>query len=173
MGSSSSLGSAGSSSARHLAPGACSEAAPEAPAPGHCCTFADPVTVNLEGAVTFEAPDLPEETLMEVSAPRCGRQFPGPGGGAQPPPQPPHFSAARAHGDSAQPALHAGLRPARAGDRGPEGQRQRHGRGARVPAAGERGGRPDQPAEPGVGVRVPCGAGVAGGGAGVLGLRAA
>uniref|UniRef100_A0A452RRA7 Unc-51 like autophagy activating kinase 1 n=1 Tax=Ursus americanus TaxID=9643 RepID=A0A452RRA7_URSAM len=81
VGSSSSLGSAGSSSARHLAPGACSEAAPEAPAPGHCCTFADPVTVNLEGAVTFEAPDLPEETLMEVSAPRCGRQFPGPGGG--------------------------------------------------------------------------------------------
>ncbi|XP_045670615.1 serine/threonine-protein kinase ULK1 isoform X5 [Ursus americanus] len=65
VGSSSSLGSAGSSSARHLAPGACSEAAPEAPAPGHCCTFADPVTVNLEGAVTFEAPDLPEETLME------------------------------------------------------------------------------------------------------------
>ncbi|XP_058387192.1 serine/threonine-protein kinase ULK1 isoform X3 [Diceros bicornis minor] len=65
VGSSSSLSSAGSSSARHLAPGACSEAAPEVPAPGHCCSFADPVTANLEGAVTFEAPDLPEETLME------------------------------------------------------------------------------------------------------------
>ncbi|XP_032702765.1 serine/threonine-protein kinase ULK1 isoform X1 [Lontra canadensis] len=65
VGSSSSLGSAGSSSARHLPPGACGEGAPDAPAPGHCCGFADPVTANLEGAVTFEAPDLPEETLME------------------------------------------------------------------------------------------------------------
>lgn len=69
VGSSSSLSSAGS--ARHLVPGACSEAAPEALAPGHCCSFADPVTANLEGAVTFEAPDLPEETLMEV---RRGRR---------------------------------------------------------------------------------------------------
>ncbi|XP_019524469.1 PREDICTED: serine/threonine-protein kinase ULK1 [Hipposideros armiger] len=65
VGSSSSLSSAGSASARHLVPGACSEAAPEALAPGHCCSFADPVAANLEGAVTFEAPDLPEETLME------------------------------------------------------------------------------------------------------------
>ncbi|XP_029777729.1 serine/threonine-protein kinase ULK1 isoform X4 [Suricata suricatta] len=65
VGSSGSVGSAGSSSARHLAPGACGEAAPEVPAPGHCRSFADPVTANLEGAVTFEAPDLPEETLME------------------------------------------------------------------------------------------------------------
>uniref|UniRef100_A0A8D1NQC5 non-specific serine/threonine protein kinase n=1 Tax=Sus scrofa TaxID=9823 RepID=A0A8D1NQC5_PIG len=65
VGSSSSLSSAGSSSARHLAPGAYSEATLEVPAPGHCCSFADPVTANLEGAVTFEAPDLPEETLME------------------------------------------------------------------------------------------------------------
>ncbi|XP_017724310.1 serine/threonine-protein kinase ULK1 isoform X2 [Rhinopithecus roxellana] len=60
-----STGSAGSS-ARHLGPGACSEApAPELPAPGHSCSFADPIAANLEGAVTFEAPDLPEETLME------------------------------------------------------------------------------------------------------------
>uniref|UniRef100_G1RAV4 Serine/threonine-protein kinase n=1 Tax=Nomascus leucogenys TaxID=61853 RepID=G1RAV4_NOMLE len=60
-----STGSAGSS-ARHLVPGACSEApAPELPAPGHGCSFADPIAANLEGAVTFEAPDLPEETLME------------------------------------------------------------------------------------------------------------
>lgn len=66
MGSSSSLSSAGSASARHLVPGACSEAAPEVLAPGHCCSFADTVAANLEGAVTFEAPDLPEETLMEV-----------------------------------------------------------------------------------------------------------
>ncbi|XP_036132130.1 serine/threonine-protein kinase ULK1 isoform X1 [Molossus molossus] len=65
VGSSSSLSSAGSASARHLVSGACSEAAPEALAPGHCCSFADTVAANLEGAVTFEAPDLPEETLME------------------------------------------------------------------------------------------------------------
>uniref|UniRef100_A0A287CZH7 non-specific serine/threonine protein kinase n=1 Tax=Ictidomys tridecemlineatus TaxID=43179 RepID=A0A287CZH7_ICTTR len=58
------VGSAGSS-ARHLLPGACSEPVPELPAPGHCCSFADPLSVNLDGAVTFEAPDLPEETLME------------------------------------------------------------------------------------------------------------
>ncbi|XP_064235610.1 serine/threonine-protein kinase ULK1 [Aotus nancymaae] len=60
-----SVGSAGSS-ARHLGPGACSEApAPELSAPGHGCSFADPIAANLEGVVTFEAPDLPEETLME------------------------------------------------------------------------------------------------------------
>eukprot|EP00069_Balaena_mysticetus_P010144 bmy_20540T0 len=65
VGSSSPISSAGSSSARHLAPGAYGEAPLEVPAPGHCCSFADPVAANLEGAVTFEAPDLPEETLME------------------------------------------------------------------------------------------------------------
>ncbi|XP_037367241.1 serine/threonine-protein kinase ULK1 isoform X5 [Talpa occidentalis] len=65
VGSSSSLSSAGSASTRPLAPGACGEAAPEVPAPGHCRGFANPVAANLEGAVTFEAPDLPEETLME------------------------------------------------------------------------------------------------------------
>ncbi|XP_066872101.1 serine/threonine-protein kinase ULK1 isoform X3 [Kogia breviceps] len=65
VGSSSPLSSAGSPSARHLAPGAYGEAPLEVPAPGHCCSFADPVAANLEGAVTFEAPDLPEETLME------------------------------------------------------------------------------------------------------------
>ncbi|KAM8818590.1 serine/threonine-protein kinase ULK1 isoform 2-T2 [Rhynchonycteris naso] len=65
VGSSSSLSSAGSASARHLVSGACSEIAPEVLAPGHCCGFADTVAANLEGAVTFEAPDLPEETLME------------------------------------------------------------------------------------------------------------
>ncbi|XP_058137183.1 serine/threonine-protein kinase ULK1 isoform X2 [Dasypus novemcinctus] len=66
VGSSSSLGSAGSPSGRHLASAACSEGAvPELSAPGHCCSLADPLAANLEGAVTFEAPDLPEETLME------------------------------------------------------------------------------------------------------------
>ncbi|XP_053525720.1 serine/threonine-protein kinase ULK1 isoform X2 [Artibeus jamaicensis] len=65
VGSSSSLCTAGAASARHLASGACSEATPEALAPGHCCSFADTMAANLEGAVTFEAPDLPEETLME------------------------------------------------------------------------------------------------------------
>ncbi|XP_023976789.1 serine/threonine-protein kinase ULK1 [Physeter macrocephalus] len=65
VGSSSPLSSAGSPSARHLTPGAYGEAPLEVPAPGHCCSFADPVAANLEGAVTFEAPDLPEETLME------------------------------------------------------------------------------------------------------------
>uniref|UniRef100_A0A8C5P0Y7 non-specific serine/threonine protein kinase n=1 Tax=Jaculus jaculus TaxID=51337 RepID=A0A8C5P0Y7_JACJA len=59
-----SLGSAGSSSARHLVPGPCSEA-PELSVPSHCCSFADPLAANMEGGVTFEAPDLPEETLME------------------------------------------------------------------------------------------------------------
>ncbi|XP_045436277.1 serine/threonine-protein kinase ULK1 isoform X2 [Pipistrellus kuhlii] len=65
---------------------------------------------------------------------------------------------ARAHGDPARPALHAGLRPARPGDRHPQGQRQRGGRRPRVRAAGERGGRPDQPAEPRVGLRGAAGA---------------
>ncbi|XP_064128086.1 serine/threonine-protein kinase ULK1 isoform X2 [Loxodonta africana] len=66
VGSSGSLSSAGSSSGRHLLPGACNEAAaPEPPAPGHCYSYVDPIAANLEGVVTFEAPDLPEETLME------------------------------------------------------------------------------------------------------------
>ncbi|XP_023576272.1 serine/threonine-protein kinase ULK1 isoform X4 [Octodon degus] len=60
-----SVGSAGSSSARHLMPGACGEAAPEFTAPGHCCSTGDPLSAHLDGAITFEAPDLPEETLME------------------------------------------------------------------------------------------------------------
>ncbi|XP_063081512.1 serine/threonine-protein kinase ULK1 isoform X2 [Cavia porcellus] len=59
-----SVGSAGSS-ARHLMPGACGEVAPELTVPSHCCSISDPLSAHLEGAVTFEAPDLPEETLME------------------------------------------------------------------------------------------------------------
>ncbi|KAM6155524.1 serine/threonine-protein kinase ULK1 isoform 1-T1 [Rhynchocyon petersi] len=66
VGSSGSLSSAGSSSGRHLLPGACNEGTATEPSiPGHGCSFADPIAANLEGVVTFEAPDLPEETLME------------------------------------------------------------------------------------------------------------
>uniref|UniRef100_A0A8C3VBL0 non-specific serine/threonine protein kinase n=1 Tax=Catharus ustulatus TaxID=91951 RepID=A0A8C3VBL0_CATUS len=63
VGSSSSLSSGGSFSGRHLAVGAAGEAL-EGPSSLRY-TFADPITANLEGAVTFEAPELPEETLME------------------------------------------------------------------------------------------------------------
>uniref|UniRef100_A0A7M4FN62 non-specific serine/threonine protein kinase n=1 Tax=Crocodylus porosus TaxID=8502 RepID=A0A7M4FN62_CROPO len=63
VGSSSSLSSGGSCSGRHVIMGAGGEAL-EAPSSLRY-TFADPITANLEGAVTFEAPELPEETLME------------------------------------------------------------------------------------------------------------
>ncbi|XP_016157725.1 PREDICTED: serine/threonine-protein kinase ULK1 isoform X5 [Ficedula albicollis] len=63
VGSSSSLSSGGSFSGRHLAVGAAGEAL-EGPSSLRY-TFADPITANLESAVTFEAPELPEETLME------------------------------------------------------------------------------------------------------------
>ncbi|XP_069726867.1 serine/threonine-protein kinase ULK1 isoform X2 [Phaenicophaeus curvirostris] len=63
VGSSSSLSSGGSFTGRHLAVGAGGDAA-EGPSSLRY-TFADPITANLEGAVTFEAPELPEETLME------------------------------------------------------------------------------------------------------------
>ncbi|XP_056677910.1 serine/threonine-protein kinase ULK1 isoform X4 [Monodelphis domestica] len=64
VGSSSSQSSGGSFSGRHLIPGMGGEAS-EAPGNLRCYGFTDPITANLEGAVTFEAPDLPEETLME------------------------------------------------------------------------------------------------------------
>ncbi|XP_071427906.1 serine/threonine-protein kinase ULK1 isoform X2 [Pithys albifrons albifrons] len=63
VGSSSSLSSGGSFSGRHLAVGAGGEAL-EGPSSLRYA-FADPITANLEGVVTFEAPELPEETLME------------------------------------------------------------------------------------------------------------
>ncbi|XP_030903788.2 serine/threonine-protein kinase ULK1 isoform X3 [Melopsittacus undulatus] len=63
VGSSSSLSSGGSFTGRHLAVGAGGDAA-EGPSSLRYA-FADPITANLEGAVTFEAPELPEETLME------------------------------------------------------------------------------------------------------------
>ncbi|XP_074700609.1 serine/threonine-protein kinase ULK1 isoform X4 [Strix aluco] len=62
-GSSSSLSSGGSFTGRHLALGAGGDAV-EGPSSLRYA-FADPITANLEGAVTFEAPELPEETLME------------------------------------------------------------------------------------------------------------
>ncbi|XP_026572051.1 serine/threonine-protein kinase ULK1 isoform X1 [Pseudonaja textilis] len=63
VGSSSSLSSGGSFSGRHFIMGAGGEIV-EAPS-GLRYTLADPIAANLEGAVTFEAPELPEETLME------------------------------------------------------------------------------------------------------------
>ncbi|KAJ6634225.1 hypothetical protein lerEdw1_014108 [Lerista edwardsae] len=63
VGSSSSLSSGGSLSGRHFIMGAGGDVL-EAPS-GFRYTFADPISANLEGAVTFEAPELPEETLME------------------------------------------------------------------------------------------------------------
>ncbi|KAL8180247.1 UNVERIFIED_CONTAM: Serine/threonine-protein kinase ulk1 [Gekko kuhli] len=63
VGSSSSLSSGGSFSGRHLVVGTGPDVL-EAPS-GFRYTFADPITANLEGTVTFEAPELPEETLME------------------------------------------------------------------------------------------------------------
>ncbi|XP_074777594.1 serine/threonine-protein kinase ULK1 isoform X6 [Athene noctua] len=62
-GSSSSLSSGGSFTGRHLAVGTGGDAV-EGPSSLRYA-FADPITANLEGAVTFEAPELPEETLME------------------------------------------------------------------------------------------------------------
>ncbi|XP_052546800.1 serine/threonine-protein kinase ULK1 isoform X4 [Tympanuchus pallidicinctus] len=63
VGSSSSLSSGGSFTGRHLAVGTGGDAL-EGPSSLRYA-FADPITANLEGAVTFEAPELPEETLME------------------------------------------------------------------------------------------------------------
>uniref|UniRef100_K7FPI9 non-specific serine/threonine protein kinase n=1 Tax=Pelodiscus sinensis TaxID=13735 RepID=K7FPI9_PELSI len=63
VGSSSSLSSGGSFSGRHFLVGAGGDTM-DAPS-SLLCTFVDPIAANLEGAVTFEAPELPEETLME------------------------------------------------------------------------------------------------------------
>ncbi|KAG9354838.1 hypothetical protein JZ751_001551 [Albula glossodonta] len=63
VGSSSSISSAGSFTGRQAATGMCTDVCegPSSPRFG----FSDPVAANLEGVVTFEAPELPEETLME------------------------------------------------------------------------------------------------------------
>lgn len=44
----------------------------EAP-PSPRYNFADTVTANMGGPVTFEAPELPEETLMEVRTALLGK----------------------------------------------------------------------------------------------------
>ncbi|XP_074897572.1 serine/threonine-protein kinase ULK1 isoform X5 [Buteo buteo] len=63
VGSSSSLSSGGSYTGRHLAVGTGGDAVEGTSSLRYA--FADPIAANLEGAVTFEAPELPEETLME------------------------------------------------------------------------------------------------------------
>ncbi|XP_073169140.1 serine/threonine-protein kinase ULK1 isoform X4 [Lepidochelys kempii] len=63
VGSSSSLSSGGSFSGRPLLVGAGGDAMEALSSLRY--TLVDPIAANLEGAVTFEAPELPEETLME------------------------------------------------------------------------------------------------------------
>uniref|UniRef100_U3J590 Unc-51 like autophagy activating kinase 1 n=1 Tax=Anas platyrhynchos platyrhynchos TaxID=8840 RepID=U3J590_ANAPP len=68
-----SLSSGGSFTGRHLAVGTGGDAV-EGPSSLRFA-FADPITANLESAVTFEAPELPEETLMEVGISPQGLAF--------------------------------------------------------------------------------------------------
>ncbi|MGH0114680.1 UNVERIFIED_CONTAM: hypothetical protein FKN15_033997 [Acipenser sinensis] len=63
VGSSSSLSSGGSFSGRQFLTGTCADGC-EGPSSLRY-GFSDPVAASLEGGVTFEAPELPEETLME------------------------------------------------------------------------------------------------------------
>ncbi|XP_076140872.1 serine/threonine-protein kinase ULK1 isoform X2 [Alosa pseudoharengus] len=62
-GSSSSISPAGSFTSRYHPTGICMEGFECSSSPRY--GFTDPISANLEGAVTFEAPELPEETLME------------------------------------------------------------------------------------------------------------
>ncbi|KAG5272899.1 hypothetical protein AALO_G00170530 [Alosa alosa] len=62
-GSSSSISPAGSFTSRYHPTGICMEGFEGSSSPRY--GFTDPISANLEGAVTFEAPELPEETLME------------------------------------------------------------------------------------------------------------
>lgn len=107
-------------------------------------SFTDPFAAELGGGVMFEAPELPEETLMEVRGSDTVTNV------ARFLLTVPCVSAAGAHGHRAQPPLHPGLRPLSGGGGG--GARcwrdgdgrlwERHG------AAAEPGGRSDQLAEP-------------------------
>lgn len=63
-GSFSSLSSAGSFTGRHPQTGTYPDAFEAPSSPRY--SFTDPFTANMGTAVTFEAPELPEETLMEV-----------------------------------------------------------------------------------------------------------
>ncbi|KAJ8260695.1 hypothetical protein COCON_G00164180 [Conger conger] len=128
VGSSGSLTSAGSLSSRQT--GMCVDGyeGPSSPRRG----FTDPAAASLEGAVTFEAPEFPEETLMEqeqsevlcslrftLAFARCVAEIAGGKSGApepgHPPPRPPPPAPAPA---------------------------------PRPPAPAQPGGRPDQPPEP-------------------------
>lgn len=55
---------AGSLTSRYPQTGAYLEGFETPPSPRY--SFTDPITANMGGPVTFEAPELPEETLMEV-----------------------------------------------------------------------------------------------------------
>lgn len=63
--SSSSLSPVGSLTSRYPQTGMCLDAFEGSSSPRYGLT--DPISANLEGAVMFEAPELPEETLMEVN----------------------------------------------------------------------------------------------------------
>lgn len=63
-GSFSSGSPAGSLTSRYPQTGTFPEGFEAPPSPRY--SFTDPITANMGGAVTFEAPELPEETLMEV-----------------------------------------------------------------------------------------------------------
>lgn len=67
-GSFTSISPAGSFTGRHPQTGPYPDVfeAPSSPRYG----FTDPITANMAAAVTFEAPELPEETLMEVRSRR-------------------------------------------------------------------------------------------------------
>ncbi|MEQ2191545.1 hypothetical protein XENOCAPTIV_030229, partial [Xenoophorus captivus] len=57
---------AGSLTSRYPQTGIYPEGFEAPPSPRY--SFTDPITANMGGAVTFEAPELPEETLMEAAA---------------------------------------------------------------------------------------------------------
>lgn len=64
-GSSTSISPAGSFTSRFPPTAAAHADALDAP-PSPRFSFFDPITANMGSPVTFEAPELPEETLMEV-----------------------------------------------------------------------------------------------------------
>lgn len=63
-GSFSSVSPAGSFTSRYPQTGAYLDGFEAPSSPRY--SFTDPITANMGGHVTFEAPELPEETLMEV-----------------------------------------------------------------------------------------------------------
>lgn len=63
-GSFTSVSPAGSFTSRYLQTGTYLDGFEAPSSPRY--SFTDPITANMGGPVTFEAPELPEETLMEV-----------------------------------------------------------------------------------------------------------